>query len=136
MLKMRSLPRKINQCTFILIIQSRLNNCGHKFCFKCIDRWSKVFLKLIQKINNCPFCRERFTSIITKQKFRKNSKIVREGRLKKHQNPDNNQLINGISFKVIDIKLVYVPTIYLMPFPYYSFPLCSMAYPLTMPRKA
>ena len=61
---------------------------------------------------------------------------MREGRLKKHQNPDNNQLTSGISFKVIDIKLVYVPTIYLMPFPYYSFPLCSMAYPFSMLRKA
>jgi len=38
-------------------LQGTINSCKHTFCFECIEIWSKT-------ANTCPFCKERFTSIV------------------------------------------------------------------------
>ena len=36
--------------------ETRLNNCGHIFCFSCIETWA-------ERENTCPLCKVRFTKI-------------------------------------------------------------------------
>lgn len=50
------------QCT-LSDIQCSINSCSHLFCFRCIQKWSKVFNILAQKNNTCPNCRSSFTSL-------------------------------------------------------------------------
>ena len=53
------LKAKTKICSICLSPTSKMgkpNNCNHKFCLKCIRRWSKIE-------NTCPLCKGRFKSI-------------------------------------------------------------------------
>ena len=37
-------------------IFAEIDSCVHKFCFRCVKKWSKIE-------NSCPICKERFNKI-------------------------------------------------------------------------
>ena len=32
-------------------------DCPHRFCMRCITRWSNVFFSIFQRNSTCPLCR-------------------------------------------------------------------------------
>ena len=44
-------------CLNFCVAPSKINNCTHIYCNRCISKWSKMSSK-------CPLCRARFDKII------------------------------------------------------------------------
>ena len=53
--KGEAVPLNCSICYEDIKLQGKIE-CGHEFCFGCIEQWSK-------KENTCPLCKQRFTSI-------------------------------------------------------------------------
>lgn len=51
---------------------AKIDECGHEFCFTCIDKWGNEIE------NTCPICKRRFTVFeqVNQNKKRKRSKRV------------------------------------------------------------
>ena len=82
-----------------------IDSCNHKFCFKCIEAWSKIH-------NVCPVCRQKFNQIKTEAKSTVNSKETKGGQVHAVEDVDQNESQEDLDFAgILPLLLTLMPHI-------------------------